>query len=42
MSTFNGIGTQFVGECCQEEDGSYIATYWFTPFSTLSKLRYGN
>ena len=30
MSTFNGIGTQFVGECCQEEDGSYIATYWFT------------
>lgn len=30
MSTVNGIGTSFVGECGHEKDGSYISTRWFT------------
>ena len=30
MSTLNGIGTKFLGECEHHADGSYIATRWFT------------
>ena len=30
MSTINGIGTKFLGECEHHADGSYIATRWFT------------
>lgn len=43
MSSINGFGTTFYGECDYQSDGSYISTYWlilaFVPIIPLYSAR---
>lgn len=43
MSSINGFGTTFYGECDYQSDGSYISTYWlilaFIPMIPLYSAR---